>query len=310
MNDLLKLASKALKPFGYHIRKFGAPNILRLPGLEGEDSIKALRKAAESGFLPADSSLDHFVVYVRTCVRGNRNADTSKRMGNQSLEDSTLCCLRSLVTAVNAAADLGKMDVICLDDRSDEAAQEKVRDVLSGLICPWEMRETSKTGQGPSLHQQFAEGREKNAILYFVEDDYLHEPDAIATLWTFYRDVAERLGTHSLLYPQEHEVLYKDHYPSYILAGRDRHWRTMRHATHTFVTHGQVVRKYWNYFENTKFVGVKKKRKLGSEARTTNKLFKHIPGFSPLKPAAVHFQFEHLLPPFYEWEELWKRNAA
>jgi hypothetical protein len=125
----------------------------------------------------------------------------------------------------------------------------------------------------------------------------------------FYRDIAALTGSHSVTYPQEHNSLYSHHYPSYIVLGDDRHWRSVRHATHTFLTHGKVVDKYWRYFENTKFVGIRKKRKLGSEARTTNNLFKYLPGFSPMRPCAVHLQFEELLPPFYDWRPLWERSA-
>jgi hypothetical protein len=121
--------------------------------------------------------------------------------------------------------------------------------------------------------------------------------------------MAAASGSHLLLYPQEHPVLYANHYPSYIVQGKDGHWRSMSNATHTFLTHGSVVARYWDYFENTKFVGDRKNRRKGSEDRTTNKLFRHIPGFSPLKPCAAHLQFESLLPPYFDWRPLWEQSA-
>lgn len=316
MNDLLKAVSNALKPFGYHVRRYKAPNILKIPALENSqntDNIAALRKAVDKGNFQPNSNLDSMVVYLRTCIREGRNIDTTKRVTQATLEENTMRCLRSMVKSVNHAAQAlpGKsISVVILDDRSDPAMQEKLQSVAAGFQCDWEMRQTNETGQGNSLHQQFMEGRTQNALVYFCEDDYLHEIDAIATCWRFYEEMAGKLGTHMVLYPQEHAVLYDDHYPSYLVIGAGRHWRTMRHATHTFITHGFVVRDYWKYFENTKFVGVKKKRKKGSEARTTNKLFRHIPGFSPLRPAAVHLQFENTLPPLYDWRRLWEENAG
>ncbi len=308
MNDLLKILSKSLQPFGYQVRKHQAPNILRIPALEKSDpSLQSLHK----GFYPEDSNLDALVVYLRTCIRTNRNIDATPRLTGVSLEENTLRCVGSLIVAMNNAHKefpQKSIKLVALDDRSDPAAQDKLKSVLSKATFDWEMKQTNEAGQGKSLHQQFAEGRTQNALTYFVEDDYLHEPDAIIAAWNFYKSVADKLQTHSVLYPQEHETLYKDHYPSYLILGEDRHWRTMRHATHTFLTHGKVVDKFWDYFENTKYVGIKKKRKLGSEARTTNKLFKHIPGFSPLKPIASHLQFEHVMPPLYDWKPLWEAN--
>ena len=315
MNDALKLLSKSLKPFGYHIRKYKAPNILRIPALEQENFTPSLSlpTIAGGGYLPADSNLDQMVIYVRTCIRENRNIDKSKRITGVTLEENTRRCLYSLLRSIDHAIKQQsdrKIKLICLDDHSDDKYREILKNIMSKASCEWEFLQTSETGQGPSLHEQFKMGSHENAIVYFCEDDYLHEIDAIDVCWNFYKKVAQKLETHCVLYPQEHAVLYSDHYPSYIVLGDDRQWRTMRHATHTFITHGQVVSKYWDYFENTKFVGDKKNRKKGSEAHTTNKLFEKIPGFSPMRPAAVHLQFQDTLPPLYDWKPLWEDNKG
>lgn len=308
MNDLLKFVSNGLKPFGYHIADYNAPNVLRIKNLETEEQITAFRKSQYGQNLTKNANLDHLTVFLRTCTRQNRNIDTKPRLTGASMEENTLRCISSLVKSMNKAVSNGKIELIILDDRSDEDAIEKIKAVCKKANFPWMLQQTETTGQGPSLHEQFTLGREQNAITYFVEDDFLHEEDGILSAWNFYKQIYTDFKTHCLIHPQEHHTLHEKLYPSYIVASPDRHWRTMRHATHTFMTHGHIVRDYWDYFENTKYVGIKKKRKLGSEARTTNKLFKHIPGFSPLTPFAVHLQFENLLPPFYDWKPLWDQN--
>jgi hypothetical protein len=50
-----------------------------------------------------------------------------------------------------------------------------------------------------------------------------------------------------------------------------------------------------------------KLRHLGSERKTTDRLFDHIPGFSPIPAVAVHLQETHCLPPFFDWKELWDK---
>ena len=313
MNDALKLLSKSLKPFGYHIRKYKAPNILRIPALEQDDFKPSLSlpKVTGGGYLPKDAKLDEMVIFMRTCIRENRNIDKTKRITGVTLEENTRRCLYSLLKSIDHAMKANKerkIKLICLDDNSDEPYRARLSEIISKAPCEYEFMQTTETGQGKSLHEQFMMGSERNALVYFCEDDYLHEIDAIDTCWNFYFRIAADYDTHSVIYPQEHAVLYSDHYPSYIVLGEDRHWRTMRHATHTFITHGQVVKKFWDYFENTKFVGDKKNRKKGSEAHTTNKLFEKVPGFSPMRPAAVHLQFEDTMPPLYDWHELWAAN--
>ena len=310
MNDLLKFFSNSLKPLGYHIAEYGAPNILRIRNLDKDEDIGTFRKSQYGENLTKDANLDHMIVYLRTCTRANRNIDAKPRLTGASMEENTLRCINSLIGAMNNAASLGKIELVVLDDRSDDDAVEKIKAICSKANFPWTLDQTQTTGQGASLHEQFSKGKEQNALLYFVEDDFLHEAEGLKSAWSFYKQIYKDFKSHSMIHPQEHADLHKKLYPSYIVAGPDRHWRTMRHATHTFMTHGHIVRDYWDCFENTKYVGIKKKRKLGSEAKTTNKLFKHIPGFSPLKPFAVHLQFENLLPPFYNWKPLWDKNKV
>ena len=127
----------------------------------------------------------------------------------------------------------------------------------------------------------------------------------------FYLRIYSQTKAHLVLHPQEHENVFRQfNYPSYILYSETRRWRTICHATHVFFTHTEVVKKYWSYFENTKYVGVKNKRHLGSEKETTDHLFKHIPGFSPIPAVAAHLQTEHCLPPFFNWHELWEEQEG
>jgi hypothetical protein len=315
MNDVLKFISKSLEPFGYHVRPRTGLNLLRIANLEknNTENVALPRRASDNPVPePPEGNLNAFIIYLRTCLRDKRNIDTKPRIGGGNMTETTLRCVLSLIKAVEHAQSKFpdvKFSMIVLDDHSDEAPRQKLDHLLKITGFPVKTETTKERGQGQSLHEQFSKSRSLDAIVYFVEDDYLHEEDGIAAMIGFYRDMTSKTGSHLVLYPQEHNSLYSHHYPSYIIQGEDRHWRSVRHATHTFVTHGKVVEKYWHYFENTKFVGNKKKRKLGSEARTTNNLFKHIPGFSPLKPCAVHLQFEELLPPFYDWRPLWERST-
>ena len=313
MNDLVRLISKSLEPFGYHVRPRNGLNFLRIPNLEKEPNVNATRKTMNKIALQTpEANLGRLIIYLRTCMRDKRNIDTRPRLTSADLTEHSLRCILSLIRSINHATKAipdVKIELCVLDDHSDSIPLQNLKTLLKQLRMPFTVETTQTTGQGASLYEQFSKARDQDAITYFCEDDYLHEENGIATLIIFYHQMAKISGNLPVLYPQEHNTLYSHHYPSYIVQGEDRHWRSVRHATHTFMTHGKIVEKYWSYFENTKFVGNRKKRKLGSEARTTNKLFKHVPGFSPLTPCAVHLQFEELLPPFYDWRPLWERNA-
>ncbi|MDD3021509.1 MAG: glycosyltransferase [Alphaproteobacteria bacterium] len=316
MNDILKFISKSLIPFGYHLRPYKGMNFMRIPQLEKEpeqsENITNSRKSCQLFPLKnqqiAPASLDHLTVFLRTCVRDNRNTNKTPRLSGADDLENVLRCSWSLIKSLNNAKierpEL-KIRLVVLDDRSSDTTKQTLQNLLNKCLYPAEFQTTQTTGQGSSLHQQFEMCKSEPGLVYCVEDDYLHEPDAIERMLDFYKRTALGINSHLVIYPQEHGILYSNHYPSYILAEPDGHWRTMRHATHTFLTHSQIVKDNWDCFENTKFVGIKKKRRLGSEARTTNRLFDLYPGFSPLKPCAVHLQYESLLPPYYNWRPLW-----
>lgn len=305
MNDLLKLFSKSLKPFGYHIRPRKGLNLLDVPNIKYDPSVRNMIKAQDkssSGFCP---EMNQITIFLRTCLRENRNIDARPRVTGESMSNTAFVCIHSLVQSINDAMPEGRIKLVVMDDHSDPDMLERIKKIVASCEAEFEILSIGEQGQGASLYEQFRKAREEErGLCYFVEDDYLHESDAIEKLWRFSKYVADQLKSHCVIYPQEHRILYTHHYPSYILLGDDRHWRTIRHATHTFLTHSDIVREHWADFENTKFVGDPKKRRKGSEDKTTNQLFKKVPGFSPLLPLAVHLQFEGTLPYLYDWRPL------
>ena len=314
MNEALRLLRKVVRRWGYDLKRSEQFVLRPVKGLDQIDSVQALKRVREvfdNTDERKETDLDRVIVYLRTCLRPNRNRDTRRRLTGVSNEENALRCLRSTITAINRFVDRMGQDqisIVVLDDHSDPNMKEHLQSVVASARCKSDFRTTHIQGQGPSLHEQFSDSRDRNALVYFCEDDYLHEADALIEMWEFYRQVYGATSEHCVIYPQEHETLYTSYYPSYILAGAKRRWRTMNDATHTFFTHGHVVDRYWKYFENTKYMGVRDKRHLASERVTTNRLYDHIPGFSPIPPVAVHLQYEELLPPFYDWRPLWDAN--
>jgi hypothetical protein len=215
MNDLLKFFSNSLKPFGYHITDYNAPNVLRIANLDREEELQAFRKAQYGQNLTQDANLDHMIVYLRVCMRKNRNIDPKPRLTGQNIEENTLRCVNSLIKSMSFAKDNGKIELVVLDDRSDKEPLAKLTKILETANFPWSIAQTTTTGQGASLHEQFTRGRAENAITYFVEDDFLHEQDGILAAWRFYQQVYKDFKTHSLIHPQEHQILADKLYPSY-----------------------------------------------------------------------------------------------
>jgi hypothetical protein len=317
MNEFLRLCKKTFKLFGYDLKKAGKFTLQPLKN-PSDAHLQTVYNTFDNGKgkHPAkhNSDLNKLIVFIRTCLRENRNVDKRPRFTGASTTETIYRCLRSTIRSINDAHLHEKklaIEVIILDDHSDPAYLQKIKDIAKAIRCPWKIQTTRETGQGKSLREQFELAKGVNALCYFCEDDYLHEPSAIREMWHFYRQIYDQTDqTHLVLHPQECEFLYHTYYPSYIIAGEKRHWRTMNHATHVLFMHSHVVQTYSHYFENTKYVGNRKNRQKGSESKTTNLLFQHIPGFCPIPAVAGHAQFELTLPPCFDWKKIWDENGA
>lgn len=309
MNEALRLLKKSLKPFGYDLKPIGNFTLMP-PKHTHHNSLHTTYNAFDKLPPQPHSNLQKVTIFIRTCLRANRNVDTTPRFTGASTTDTVYRCLFSTIVAINHAVSENRLcEVIVLDDHSDPQYIVTLNKIFDQLTCLWTIHTTQQTGQGLSLLEQFTRAKALDSLCYFCEDDYLHKPTAISEMWDFYLDIFSQTHEHMVLHPQEVEFLYSHYYPSFILKGSNRHWRTMCHATHVLWMHSHTVRDYWQYFENTRFVGDRKKRQLGSESRTTNLLFNHIPGYCPLPGLAGHAQFDFTLPPFFDWETIWKASS-
>ena len=309
MNDALRILDKLLKKKGYAIKKHPEHNLLPLKNFQNNSHIKGVYDAFDKKKEPSlNNDVSKLNICLRTCINKKRAGHNYNDLTEVTVDEHLLRCIKSLIIATNEAVKNDKkIKLTIFDDRSDKSSLEKINDLLNILRCDWQIIKTKNTGQGNSLYEHFSFARDKNSLFYFCEDDYLHIPDAINEMIDFYNGVYEETSEHLLIHPQEHELIYSQmNYPSYILEGQNRRWRTISHATHTLFTHSSIVDKYWKYFDNTKYVGHKEKRHLGSEKQTTDKLFNHLPGFSPIPAVAVHLQSKSTLPPFFDWKDIWK----
>ncbi|KAA5605011.1 hypothetical protein F1188_13320 [Roseospira marina] len=311
MNEFLRLLDRLIvRPQGHRILRSGQVNLRPVKDLDRIDADDSLA-AAQALFAGTGDGTDRafpLTVMLRTCLRDPRRTRRHPVIDGP-LESAILACVGSLVASITHAVESGAVTDVTVevdDDRSDPDARAAIEAILGRLTVPWTLRTPEETLAGPILHAQFRRAAALDRLVYVVEDDYLHQPEAIASLVGFYRQVHAATGGPMMLHPQEPRVLYNRHYPSYLVLGPDRRWRTTRHMSHTLFTHGHVVRDHWDDVENTRYVGHPTKRQAhkGAERNTTNRVLRVLPGFCPIPALAAHFQAPELLPPFFDWTAL------
>jgi len=235
-------------------------------------------------------------IIYRCCDRINCVSGAPRHFAGSKLELIKLC-FSALIRSISLSPVKGTTLTV-VDDHSSAELKEFVLDNTKGL-CLRFVSLDSETGNGASLKQCYQEGiNSKAELLFFLEDDYLLAPEAVSELLGASEHFSRSLG-RVILHPIDEPDRYRKPYPSYILLGPDRHWRTVKHTTGTFMLPYSILVDYWGKYMNFTEYGITPGV---SEDNTINLVYSEIPCLSPIPGLAHHMQYEHTLSPFKRWE--------
>ena len=97
-----------------------------------------------------------------------------------------------------------------------------------------------------NIHKSLLIAEEKcNDLIYFVEDDYIHEKDAIYEMIASYERIASQLNKELILCPADYPYLYTKTDSTNIFLGSHKHCRKVDESLCTFLTSKIIIQKYW-----------------------------------------------------------------
>ena len=142
-------------------------------------------------------------------------------------------------------------------------------------------------------------------LVYFVEDDYIHEEKCLVEMIETYERLSSQLKREIFICPSDYPYLYTDINQSKIFAGSDRHWRSINKVLCTFLVSKQHLSKYWDNFNKTCLI------RNDPFEKHINEIFIKEICISPLKSLAVHItniNSSYGLSPYINYMKLWKEN--
>lgn len=245
-------------------------------------------------------------VLFRSCSRvftfhgGNRVVDVKKG-------ELTLTCLASLIASAEKLVESdyrGALRLTVLDDRSDESTVRGIRERLERCTFPTEFRVTRETGNGPSLRENYEHARVHcEGLVYFVEDDYLHDRNALVEMVDAFERFRGGFGVDPVIFPFDSPDRYRDPYPSVIVRGPLRYWRTVRHTGGTFMVSRRILDAHWERYLEFSQYGIDPSV---TEDSTINHIYSEVPCLVPMPSLTVHLHDENSMPPFIPWQEWWE----
>lgn len=246
-------------------------------------------------------------IIYRVCDKVNTFSGPPREFG-LSKSELIKTCFSSIIQSCEANyLNKGSYHFDIVSDHCTEDTLQFIKSMLTFYGYSYKLHELKETGNGASLQACYDIGLnyKENDILYFVEDDYLHDEAAMRSIDNFYTCLqAYNLGRLDVAV---HPCDYIDRYvqgevlPSYIILSKDRHWRSIKKTTGTFLISGKILRKHIQKYIDFTAIG---KKPGVTEDNTINLVYDNILCFSPLPTLAIHLQYQNTLSPFTSWAGL------
>lgn len=223
-------------------------------------------------------------------------------------------CTRSLIDSVNYAVprlDYFDFQLVVLDDHSDAKSLSYLTNNLDHAKFPTKLIHLESRGIMPSILACYEYGRDYGSDwVYFVQDDYLYEENAIYDMLMVAIETSQKTQSLTCVFPYNDPYKYapvNTAVQSHIIRSQDRHWRTQIMTHSCFMVHHQVIVKNWDLFYNMGTHPVTS----DMEDKTINQLFRSRGYylFVPIPSLALHMQYETECDPLIDWKPLWDKYA-
>ena len=236
-------------------------------------------------------------------------------------------CKRSLNSLIKSIKFLNNkykslnVKTIIIDDNSTKDKIQQIKNIFNGenidiinldhskyenKISKQKNKETF--ANLASLLQSFEIGKEKGEdLIFFVEDDYLHFETMLDEMISSYERIASQINKDIFMCPSDYPYLYMNNEKTNILIGNKRHWRTIDKTLCTFMTSTNLLKKYWNNFNQNCL------DRHDPFEKYINEIYNKEICISPLKSLSLHLtniNSSYGLSPFIDYKKLWEENKT
>lgn len=250
----------------------------------------------------------HLLIVLRTCTRVNMLNDSgSGRYIKTSKRQLVNHCVSSLVDSINTVQG-HQVELVVIDDHSDPESLQEIKNIVANCKFPAVVQSVENgTGNGftMGLVYQIVDKHAKD-LWYHVEDDYLHYPEAIHDMIDTLDEFENKTGKYVAINPHDDVWRYKyEIYPSYLLHGPYRHYRTVKHTTYTCLASRAIFEKYKNHFYDVALLTEQKVDYV--ENKSINLVWdkEDVVLVSPIPGLAFHIMDESGKDPYIDIDELW-----
>ena len=265
-------------------------------------------------------------IIFRSNTKVNIWDQNKTRIFDKPKSEYTLRSLNSLLNSVQKAKTQLQninLNLTIVDDNSDKTTIEKMNLLLNkkefvfniinlnqnefdGKIINEDNPETF--GNLASLLKCFLIAKdEAEDLIFFVEDDYLHQDSMIEEMLMTYERLTSQLNKEIVLCPSDYPYLYTTDRKTNVLIGSHRHWQIIDKTLCTFLTSKIILNQYWeNFVKNCK-------KRHDPFEKYLNEIYKEEYCLAPIPSLSVHLtniNSSYGIAPYINIKKLWDQNIT
>ena len=330
-NFLKKLFIKLCRVLGYEIidqNHFFIPtsnkSINDTLSVQGKKSINL--PLGEVKITRAVRSLD---VIVRTCTSVKMLTQNKNRIFEKEKIEYTLRSINSIVKSILIAKKNHpniNFNLSIVDYNSSKENLDKIETLIKNLNLNYSLynlniddfkskiKNINQKNEETTLNQisnmcnifkSLELSKSSEDLIYFVEDDYIHEKQCISEMIFAYERIASQNNSEIILCPTDYPYLYMKADNTKLFIGEKYHWRKINETLCTFLMSKQTVEKHWD-----KLIGMCKQEHSPFET-PLHEIYMEEMCISPVPSLAIHctnINSAFGLSPNTDWKKLWDEN--
>ncbi len=267
-------------------------------------------------------------IIIRTCSSVSMLTQSKTRLFEKEKIEYTLRTIKSLLNSTKNNSQLEKIKINfkVIDHNSPKEDLEKIDSIFKSFSKEYrlinldvskfekDIEIINERGENVSynqmsnmanINQSLIEAKKSDDLIYFVEDDYLHQNNAISEMIFTYERIASQLNKEIIICPTDYPYLYTKADFTQNFLGKNHHWRKVDETLCTFLTSRKIIDKHWE-----KYLSMCKKEHAPFE-KPLHEIYKEEICISPIPSLAIHFTNINSifgLSPNVDWRKIWDEN--
>lgn len=326
-NFLKKIFIKLCRKLGYEIVD---QNNLILPtnNKKINENLNILNQKSITlplGEVKINRKIDSLLIIFRSFTNENRLlSQNKKRLFEKDKKEYTFRALQSICKNINnLKKEFKNIDIFLeiIDDNSQTDIIHQINNICEKNNIPYEIKNLNigkfsnemkfKDNKRMLAHNSHIYQSKKYAqesdfdLLFFVEDDYIHEEDALIEMIYSYQKISSQLNEEIIMCPADYPYLYLSNDYTKNFIGFKKHWRQVTQSLCTYLVSKKTLTDYWSYYEDM-FLN-----NYDPYEKPLHDLYKKVRCFSPMPSLSIHLTNMNSiygLSPLKDWVKIWEDN--